>query len=383
MPAGFGDVERPHREVSPLELFFDLVFVFAVSQLAHHLYEYTTWKGAAQTTVLLIAVFGVWAYVSFEATLLDVARKTTQWAVIIVMGLGVFLNAGISHAFDTQPWAFVVPLLVIQVGQILVPTVAAPNAELRGHYLRALVWTCMSAPLWVLGALAEPDARLGWWAGAAVIELSGTWAAHPLPGKTLRSERLAFDSDHMRERLRLFLIIALGETVLTIGGAIAEHPASISAYVAGGFVFVALVCLWASYFGGGESLFTEDASTTSDPITVIRRGMNVTYVVLAGLIALAVGSELAIADPKGHTGAVLPLLLFGGPALFLAANAWYFWTARRANYTERLIACLALCGAGIAALWLPPIASLVLLDAILAVLIGALQRSERRQARSG
>ena len=76
-----------------------------------------TWRGAAETAILLVAVFGVWMYVSFEATLLDVARKATQWAVIIVMGLGLFLNAGISHAFDTQPWAFVIPLLTIQVGQ--------------------------------------------------------------------------------------------------------------------------------------------------------------------------------------------------------------------------------------------------------------------------
>ena len=117
MPSSPADVDQHHPDVSPLELFFDLVFVFAVSQLAHHLYEHVTWRGAAETAILLVAVFGVWMYVSFEATLLDVARKATQWAVIIVMGLGLFLNAGISHAFDTQPWAFVIPLLTIQVGQ--------------------------------------------------------------------------------------------------------------------------------------------------------------------------------------------------------------------------------------------------------------------------
>ena len=53
------------------------MFVFAVSQLADHLYEHVTWRGAAETAILLVAVFGVWMYVSFEATLLDVARKAT------------------------------------------------------------------------------------------------------------------------------------------------------------------------------------------------------------------------------------------------------------------------------------------------------------------
>jgi low temperature requirement protein LtrA len=383
MSAGPENVNQHHREVSPLELFFDLVFVFAVSQLAHHLYEDVSWRGAAETTVLLIAVFGVWTWVSFEATLLDVARAVTQWSVIVVMGLSLFLNAGISHAFDTQPWTFVFPLLIIQIGQLVVPIAAARHRELRRHYARALVWTCVSAPLWVVGACVEPHVRLAWWAAAAAVELSGTWAAHPLPGKTLRSDRLAFDADHMRERLRLFLIIALGETVLTIGRAVAEHPSSAAAFAAGILVFVALVCLWASYFAGAESLFSEDVSATTDPITVIRLGMNVTYIVFAGLVALAVGSELAIAHPEGHGSPELALLLLGGPALYLAGAAGYFWAARRANCAERVVACLALGAAGIGAVWLPVLVSLAILAAILLVLVAVLiLKSQRAQGKS-
>jgi low temperature requirement protein LtrA len=66
---------REKDEVSPLELFFDLVFVFAVSQLSHHLLEHLTWRGAAETLVMLIAVFSVWSYTSFEATVLHVGRS--------------------------------------------------------------------------------------------------------------------------------------------------------------------------------------------------------------------------------------------------------------------------------------------------------------------
>ena len=63
--------DHPSRDsdaVSPIELFFDLVFVFAISQLSHHLLQHLTWRGAAETTVLLLAVFSVWAYTTFEAT---------------------------------------------------------------------------------------------------------------------------------------------------------------------------------------------------------------------------------------------------------------------------------------------------------------------------
>lgn len=75
--------------VSPLELFFDLVFVFAVSQLSHHLLEHLTWRGAAETLVMLSAVFGVWSGTSFEATLLDVGRSQTQWMMLAVMLVGL------------------------------------------------------------------------------------------------------------------------------------------------------------------------------------------------------------------------------------------------------------------------------------------------------
>ena len=67
-----------HRDVSPLELFFDLVFVLAVGQLTHHLIEHLTWRGAAETLVALIAVCGVWAFTTFEVTLLDIERRGTR-----------------------------------------------------------------------------------------------------------------------------------------------------------------------------------------------------------------------------------------------------------------------------------------------------------------
>jgi low temperature requirement protein LtrA len=63
--------------VSPLEPFFDLVFVFALTQLSHHLLDHLIWRGAAETLILLIAVFGIWSDTSFEATLLNIGRSPT------------------------------------------------------------------------------------------------------------------------------------------------------------------------------------------------------------------------------------------------------------------------------------------------------------------
>ncbi|MFF8481042.1 low temperature requirement protein A [Streptomyces antibioticus] len=372
---------RPRRPVSPLELFYDLVFVFAVSQLSHHLLEHLTWRGAAETVVLLVAVFGTWAYTSYEATLLDVHRSVTRWMIVIVMGLGLFMNAAIAHAFDDRAWAFVVPLLLILFFAGAVTALAGRTDALREHFRRTLFWMAVSAPLWIVGAAADSGPRLWWWAAAALVDLTGTWLAHPLPGRTLSSQELAFDAEHMIERLRLFFIILLGETVLTAGRVMTDAPVDVPSVLAAAGVFTALVCLWAAYFGGGEDVFTTVAITT-DPVRSVRLGVNSAYVVLTALVALAVGSELVIAHPLGHGSPTLALLLFGGPALYLAATGWFFRATAHGAWTERLLACSACVLAGVAAVRLPPLASLALLDVILIVTAVVLARAHQNLARS-
>jgi low temperature requirement protein LtrA len=139
------------REVSPLELFYDLVFVFAVSQLSEHLVDDLTWRGAAETLVLLCAVFTVWLLTTFEATYFDITRRQTQIAVLTAMVLGLFMNAAIGVAFSAGGWAFVVPLVVTQVARGIITSTTAPTPQLRQHYRRALTWLLASAPFWIAG----------------------------------------------------------------------------------------------------------------------------------------------------------------------------------------------------------------------------------------
>ncbi|BDH05669.1 low temperature requirement protein A [Streptomyces seoulensis] len=369
---------RLRREVSPLELFYDLVFVFAVSQLSHHLLEHLNGRGAAETAVLLVAVFGTWVFISFEATFLDIDRSVTRWMVVIAMGLGLYMNAALPAAFADRQWAFVVPLLATLFFAAGVTAAAGRGEALREHFRRTLVWMAMAAPLWIVGACAGSGPRLWWWLAAALVDLTGNWLAHPLPGRVLGSRQLGFDADHMVERLRLFFIILLGETVLTTGRALAEAPVEWSTILAAAGVFTALVCLWAMYFGGGEDVFATAVATTTDRLRSVRLGVNSAYVVLAALVAMAVGSELVIGHPLGHGSVTLALLLFGGLALYLAATAWFFRATAHGAWTERLLAGAACVPAAVAAVRLPPLASVALLDLILLVTVTALTRSHRR-----
>ncbi|MFD0891858.1 low temperature requirement protein A, partial [Streptosporangium algeriense] len=174
-------------------------------------------------------------------------------------------------------------------------------------------------------------ARLAWWAGAAAVDLAGTWLRHPLPGRRFPSRHFVFDAEHMVERIRLFLILQLGETVLTIGSSISGAPADAPTTAAAFGAFVALVCLWATYFLGGEEIVTRQIATTADPMRSIHRAVNGMYGTLTGLVALAVGSALVIGHATGPGSDLLGLLLFGGPILYLVAQAWWYYvtTGRR------------------------------------------------------
>jgi low temperature requirement protein LtrA len=357
--------------VSPIELFFDLVFVFALSQLSLHLRQQLTWRGGAETAVLLVAVFGVWSYTTFEATLIRVGRAQTQWVLLAVMLFGLFMNAAINGAFATSPWAFILPFLAIQIGRPLWTIATAPNRVLHEHYIVMLGWLLASAPLWIAGAATGSQYRLLWWGLAACLDLVGTWLAHPVPGRVLRSENIEFDAEHLVERCRLLLIIALGETVLSTGIAIAAAPTTAMTYLTGTCALITAVALWALYFAGSDHLVNRHVEATTDPILSGRLALSGESVILAGLIALAVGNELVILHPYGSTPLRLALLLFGGPLLYLLMQTGYLWSVTHDLSRARAAGIVVLIGGGGLALVIAPFAALVLVAAILAGLVVA------------
>jgi low temperature requirement protein LtrA len=363
-----------HREVSPLELFFDLVFVLAIGQLTHHLVDHLTWHGAAETLVALVAVCGVWAFTTFEVTLLDIERTATRAVTITVMGLGLFMNAGIGHAFDESPWLFVVPMLLALIGPAVYAAATAPTPSLRRHFLHVLIWFAVSAPFWVAGAAVDPERPLWLWAVAALVDLVGTWSAHPLPGGGTQTQQLPFDAEHMLERMRLFLIILLGETVLTLGRAIAAHHSDALTLALAAGCFVALVCLWAVYFGRAEQIVESHIAATENPIRSVHIGINVIYGVVTGLVMFAAGSELVLAHAGDDRAGVGGVLMLAGPAIYLLSHAIYFRLTTHTGWVPRAVGAAVLASASVAAYWLPSYAVVLALVLILLAVTVTLTR---------
>jgi len=357
------DIHEQEYGVTPLELFFDLVFAFAVSQLSQHLYTHLSWRGAAETLVMLLAILTVWSYTSWAATMIPANRTSTRWMVLMVMLLGLFMNASVTMAFTTSGWAFVAPLLLIQLGRTIWTIVNSNHAVYREHYFRVLLWFVTTTPCWIIGAAVNTEARVLWWALAAGIELTGTWLAHPIPGRRLQSENVEFNAGHMLERCRLFLLIALGESVLTTGSAIAAASMTLMTLVTGTIALAVTVALWALSFGRAHQLIHRHMKETTNPILVSRYAVNALMVMVAGLIAVAVASKEVIAHPHGHGSFALSLLLAGGPILFLAAQGWYVWQVPRVRSRLHVIGGVALLVVGLITSAVPAYIALFLVGA--------------------
>ncbi|RVW08445.1 low temperature requirement protein A [Prescottella agglutinans] len=351
---------RPdQREVTPLELFSDLVYVFAIGQLSAHLLGNLTWPGLAETAVLYVAVFTAWAYTTWAGTLTDPTQPSVQMTTLLGMLVGLFMNASIPSAFDSWGWLFASTYLTIQIGRTTWLLTAGLDPVMHRHFQRTLTWLAATAPLWIAGAVVGHDARLILWGIATTVDVVGVLTAHPLPHRRIHSERVAFVAEHYFERTRLFFIIALGETVLTTGLAISHAPLEPMTLFVGTVALTGTIMLWWVYFRRSERIARQQLTDGSDAVKISRYALYALMVMVAGLLAIAVGDELVIAHPDRATDLSTNALLFGGPLLFFAAQSWYMRVAIGELPPSRPAAMIALVVLGAATLPLPLYAAAV------------------------
>ncbi len=159
-------------KVGPVELFFDLVFVFAVTQLSHFLLHHSTALGALQAVLLLMAVWWVWIYTSWVTNWLDPEKLPVRVMLFLLMLAGLVLSTSIPEAFAERGLAFAIAYASMQVGRSLFALFAfrhARNSAGVENFERITIWLSVSALFWILGGLAADEARLGLWAVALAI----------------------------------------------------------------------------------------------------------------------------------------------------------------------------------------------------------------------
>ena len=170
------------RVVTPLELFFDLVYVFAIGQLSHHLLEHVDLRTGAETAIMTLAVVYAWYMVAWGANWLEPDRLPVRLLLVGLMFASLLMSVAIPDAFDDRAWLFVTGYLVLQVGRSAFLILALRGRPQGEHFVNDFVWEVLTGCLWVAGALADGDARLVLWGVAVVATYVGVSFLHWLPG---------------------------------------------------------------------------------------------------------------------------------------------------------------------------------------------------------
>jgi low temperature requirement protein LtrA len=313
-----------HTRVTYVELFFDLVFVFAITQLSHTLLEHLSLKGLLQAALLFMAVWWVWIYTSWVTNWLDPEKTPVRLLLFVLMLAGLVLSTSIPQAFESKGLAFAGAYVFMQVGRSLFMVWA-----LKGHspgnyhnFQRVSCWLAVSAVFWIAGAFVQGDTRFALWAIALVIEYAGPSLGFRTPGLgASTTSDWDVEGGHLAERCALFVIIALGESVLVTGATFAKlpwTPVTVASFLV---AFVGSVAMWWIYFNIGAERGSRHISASDDPGRLAR--LVYTYLhlpLVAGIIVAAVGDELVLAHPTGHTNVQTAAVLLGGPALYLIGN---------------------------------------------------------------
>ncbi|WP_433589464.1 low temperature requirement protein A [Pseudomonas koreensis] len=315
-------------KVGMVELFFDLVFVFAVTQLSHSLLAHLSILGAVQVALLMVAVWWVWIFTSWITNWLDPEKLPIRLGLFALMIAGLLLSSSIPKAFTERGLMFASAFVFMQVGRTLfaIWAVRGESLSMTRNFQRILAWLMFSGVFWIVGAFLDGQQRLWCWALALLIELVSPSLYFWVPGLGRSSlSDWNVEGNHMAERCALFVIIALGESLLVTGATFAELTLSVTAVIAFLVAVLGSIGMWWVYFDSGAERAHHRIAHSSDPGRQARIAYTYLHVlIVAGVIVSAVADELVLVHPDHATDAGI-LVIVGGPWLFLLGNALFKW----------------------------------------------------------
>ena len=337
-----GDTQRgalfrqyvPHQRsrVTYAELFFDLVFVFAVTQISHALLGHFTPLGALQTTLLFLGVWWVWVYTAWVTNWLNPELTPVRLLLFLMMLGGLVLSTSIPKAFESRGLWFAIAYAAMQVGRTTFLLASVPRAQLsiRRNAIRILVWLSISALFWIAGGIAEGHSRLLLWAVALGIEYISAAVRFWIPKYGASSiEDWAVEGGHMAERCAGFIIIALGESIVVTGATFADLAWTTETVSAFASAFIGSLAMWWIYFHRGAEAGSELISKSSEPGRLARLAYTYLHMpIVAGIILSAVADELVLQHPAGHSDLNTVPSAIGGPLLFLLGTILFKHTIR-------------------------------------------------------
>jgi low temperature requirement protein LtrA len=363
--------------VSPLELFFDLVFVLSFTQVTLTMAENPTWEGVGEGLLILLAVWWAWAAYSWLTNLIDTDENVNRVCMLAAMGAMLIVSLAIPEAFGDEGVLFGLAYLVVRVLQLVLYLRNAHTGDDDNFaaFARLTPGFLAGSVLIVVAGLVDGGARTSLWIIALAIDigipaLRGVSTFHIKPG-------------HFAERYGLIVIIALGESIVAVGSGAGLDLTAVEV-VAGLLAITAIAALWWAYFDV-VSLVAERRLREAEPseqATLARDSYSyLHFPMIAGIVLLALGLKKVLGDVEEPLKDVGAVALCGGAALYLLAHIAIRLRNLRTLNVHRSVATFLLLALIPLALEADAVVSLAAVTAVLAGLV-AFEAIHFREARA-
>jgi low temperature requirement protein LtrA len=374
------------QRASSLELFYDLVFVFAITQVSHLLLEHLTWTGVLQSLIVLLAVYWSWNYTTWTTNELDTETIPVRLLLLGLMLVSLLMSVAIPQAFEEHALLFAGSYVAIQIGRHSFLTfVAAESGTVeRERAGRILTWFVVVGVLWVAGALVEGPGRYVLWLVALALDYCAPLVTYWVPGRRrLAPATWNVGTEHFAERFGLFIILALGESIVITGATTSELDLDAKTIVAFVMAFLASAAIWWLYFSSVAALGEHYLEVADSRTTLARDAYTYLHVVfVAGIILSAVGDELVIAHPIEVLPPYAVAAVAAGPAVYLLAHTLFRYRLTGTLGLAKPLGTLGCVAVGFVGLFVPALALagalfVVLVAVITAGYLAATQSRER------
>ena len=356
---------EPGQRVTPLELFFDLVFVFGITQVTGFLAADPTWGGLLRGLMLLAALWWAWAAYAWLTNTLNPEEGGVRLAVFGSIAAMLIVSLAVPNAFGSDGVIFGVAYFVVRALHLVLYAIAGrQDRELLGAILRLAPNAILAPTLLVAAGFLEGGPQLAVWGAALAVDYLGPLIGH------MRGWRVS--PEHFVERHGLVVIIALGESIVAIGVGAAGVPLDAGTIVAALLGIAVVSALWWSYFDWvafvaqarlAEATGTDRAALARDLYSYLHLPM------VMGIVLFAFGLKTTLADVESPLATIPALGLFGGLALYLAAHVALRLRIGGGLGHGRPVATVVLIGLLPLGMVVPALASLGLVTAVCAALI--------------
>jgi low temperature requirement protein LtrA len=375
------DVEREleqgsEHQVTPLELFFDLVFVFALTQVTSLLADDPTWGGLLRGLLVLAALWWTWTGYAWLTSTMDVDEGGVRLAMLASIGAMLFVALAVPGAFGDDAVLFGVAYLLVRVLHLVLSViVGADDPDRLGAIGRFVPTALLGSSLLVLAGFLDGDARIAVWVIALAIDYLG-----PVVVGVGQGWRVA--PEHFAERHGLIVLIALGESIIAIGiGAGFELGAGVIVAAALGIVVVS--ALWWLYFDVA-AIIARGRLMQATGLALHRLALHsysfLHLPIVTGIVLFALGLKTTLDHVGEELAAVPALALCGGAALYLLGDIAFLYRATRYLFRRRTIGAIVLLALFPVALAIPALAALALVSAVCSLIVAyeALRYREQR-----